>query len=379
MPCRPRPMWKLRPSRRSRTIRCSPCASSTSIASSAECTNTGKPLHSGQRGRGDEVSAKVLNWGLLSTARINRALIPAIRSSKRSRLLAVASRSREKADGYARQWGIERPLGSYEELLSDPDIDVIYNSLPNHLHAEWSIRAMRAGKHVLCEKPLALSLADVDAMAAAARETGRVLEEGFMYRHHPQTLKVQEMVRTGQLGTLKQVRGAFTYTLRRQGDVRLKREMGGGSIWDVGCYPISYARMLADAEPAEAFGWQTIDDEGTDLAFVGQLRFPDGMYAQFESSFIWPYQSYMTIIGSEAILEVPGPFKPGPHETLCLRRGDQLEEIQVHAGELYAGEVEDMADAILLGKAPRVSLQDSRGTVAAILGLIASAESGQGV
>ena len=320
------------------------------------------------------MSASVLNWGLLSTARINRALIPAIKSSQRNRLLAVASRTRETAQAYAQHWQIERALGSYEALLEDPDIDVIYNSLPNHLHAEWSIRGLRAGKHVLCEKPLALTVEDVDAMADAARESARVLAEAFMYRHHPQTLKVREMVRGGQLGRPQLVRGAFTYTLTRVGDIRLKPETGGGSIWDVGCYPISYARMLADTEPVEVFGWQIAGDEGADLTFVGQMRFADGMLAQFDSSLVWPFQSYMTIIGSEAILHVPAPFKPGPHEKLILRRGDKVEEIDVHGGELYIGEVEDMSDAVLLGKPPRISLADSRGNVAAIQALVQSAQ-----
>ncbi len=322
---------------------------------------------------------KVLNWGLLSTARINRALIPAIRNSKRNRLVAVASRSLQKAEAYAQQWGIERVFGSYEALLADPEVDVIYNSLPNHLHAEWSIRAMHAGKHVLCEKPLALTLADVDAMADAARESARVLAEAFMYRHHPQTLKVQEIVRSGQLGKLRQMRGAFTYTLRREADIRLKADMGGGSIWDVGCYPISYARMLAGSEPTEVFGWQTADARGTDLAFVGQMRFAEGLFGQFESSLVWQYQSHMTIIGSEAMLEVPGPFKPGPHETMRLRRGDEVEAVEVHGGELYIGEVEDMADAILAGKTPRISLADSKGNVATILAFLESAQTGRPV
>ncbi len=349
-----------------------------STESNGASTNTGRLDNPGPTAETRrEVSNKLLNWGLLSTARINRALIPAIRSSDRNRLVAVASRSRQKAEAYAQQWGIERAFGSYEALLADPEIDVIYNSLPNHLHAEWSIRAMRAGKHVLCEKPLALTLADVDAMAEAARENDRVLAEAFMYRHHPQTLKVQEMVRSGQLGELRQVRGAFTYTLRREGDIRLKADTGGGSIWDVGCYPISYARMLAGSEPAQVFGWQTADDQGTDFAFVGQMRFKDGLFGQFESSLVWPYQSYMEIIGSDAILEVPGPFKPGPHATMQLRRADQVEAVEVDGGELYIGEVEDMADAILSGKPPRISVSDSKGNVATILAFIESAESGR--
>src|SRR5215510_1697063 len=170
---------------------------------------------------------KVLNWGLLSTANINRALITPLRASKRNRLLAVGSRTQESADKYAREWKISRAHGSYEALLADPEIDVIYNPLPNHLHAEWTIKAVEAGKHVLCEKPLALNVDEVDAIQAAARKHGRVVMEAFMYRHHPQTLKVQELVKSGSIGTLKLIRGSFSFSLTREKDVRLDPAMGG--------------------------------------------------------------------------------------------------------------------------------------------------------
>src|SRR5512133_1486937 len=164
---------------------------------------------------------KVLNWGLLSTARINRALIPPLQVSKRNQLFAVASRTQEAADKYAREQKIPRAYGSYEALLADPEIDVIYNPLPNHLHAQWTIKAVEAGKHVLCEKPLALSVQEVDAIMAAAQKHGRVVAEAFMYRHHPQTLKVQEIIKSGSLGTLKLIHGSFSFLLTREGDVRL--------------------------------------------------------------------------------------------------------------------------------------------------------------
>src|SRR5689334_21224976 len=199
---------------------------------------------------------QVLNWGLLSTARINDALIPPLHASKRNHLVAVASRTQEAADQYAREKKIPRALGSYEALLADPEIDVIYNPLPNHLHAEWTIKAVEAGKHVLCEKPLALSVDEVDAIRDAARKHGRVVMEAFMYRHHPQTLKVQEIIKSGVLGTLKLLRGSFSFFLSREKDVRLDPEMGGGSIWDIGCYPISYARTVVGENPREVFGWQ---------------------------------------------------------------------------------------------------------------------------
>lgn len=322
---------------------------------------------------------KVLNWGLLSTARINRSLIPPLRVSKRNRLLAVASRTAESAAKYAREWKITRTHGSYEALLADPEIDVIYNPLPNHLHAKWTIKAVEAGKHVLCEKPLALSVEEVDAIKAAARKHDRVVAEAFMYRHHPQTLKVQELVRNGSLGTLKLVRGSFSYLLNREGDIRREAGMGGGSIWDVGCYPISYARSVIGADPLEVFGWQVMGETGIDETFIGQMRFNYDVHTQFDCSFIIPFHVFMEIVGSEATLNIPQPFTPGMSEKIYLTRGDKTEVIKIKGQELYIGEVEDMADAILLGRDTRVSLDDSRANVAVILALLESARSGASI
>jgi D-xylose 1-dehydrogenase (NADP+, D-xylono-1,5-lactone-forming) len=322
---------------------------------------------------------KILNWGLLSTARINRALIKPINASKRTRLLAVASRSISSAEAYAREWKIPRAHGSYEALLADPEIDVIYNSLPNHLHAEWTIKALRAGKHVLCEKPFALTLAEVDAMTQAAHETGKVLEEAFMYRHHAQTLKVKEIVDSGELGKLQLIRGAFTFTLTHEGDIRSKQETGGGSIWDIGCYPISYARTIVGAEPVEVFGWQVIGPSGTEQSFIGQMKFEDGVHAQFDSGFKSPDRSMIEIVGTDASLSIPHPFKPGKTTEIYLSRDGKQEKIKVKGNELYLGEVEDMCDAILFGKAPLVSLEDSRKNIAVILALVESAKNGKPV
>jgi predicted dehydrogenase len=321
-----------------------------------------------------------LNWGLLSTARINRALIPPLLASKRTTLGAVASRSESTARDFAREHNIPRAHGSYEALLADPEIDVIYNPLPNHLHAEWTIKALRAGKHVLCEKPFALTLPEVDAMIAASKETGKVLAEAFMYRHHPQTLKVKEMVESGALGKLQLIKGAFTFTLNREGNFRNIKEMGGGSIWDVGCYPISYARMIVGAEPTEVFGWQVSGPDGSDMSFFGQMKFANGVHAEFDAGFQSPLRSFIEIVGSEAVVNIPVPFKPGLKAQFQIRRvsnKNKIETIHVPGPELYLGEVEDMCDAILLGKPTRMSLEDSRGNVAAILALLQSAETGK--
>ena len=323
---------------------------------------------------------KTLNWGLLSTARINRALIPPLQVSKRNHLLAVGSRSQETATAYAKEKKIPRAHGSYEALLADPDIDVIYNPLPNHLHAEWTIRAVEAGKHVLCERPLALSVEEVDAIQAAAHKHGRVVAEAFMYRHHAQTLKVQEMVKSGSLGTVKLVRGSFSFILSREEDIRLlDPSMGGGSIWDVGCYPISYARTVVGENPLEVFGWQVTGKTGIDDTFVGQMRFSGDILAQFDSSFVIPFHAFMEIVGSEGTLSIPHPFKPLENESIYLTSGEKTETIKIKGQELYLGEVEDMADAVLLGKAPRISLDDSQANVAVICAFLESARTGKPV
>ena len=322
---------------------------------------------------------KILRWGLLSTAHINRALIPPLKASKRNRLVAVASRSQAAAEKYAHEWKIPRAFGSYDALLNSRDVDVIYNPLPNGLHAEWTIKALQAGKHVLCEKPMALSLAEMDAIQNASRQTGRVVAEAFMYRHHPQTLKVKEMVADGSLGKLQMIKGSFTFMLDREGDVRLDKGLGGGSIWDVGCYPISFARLVTGAEPLEVFGWQITGQTGIDMSFIGQMRFPEDVHAQFDCGFASPFHSFMEIVGTQGTLNIPVPFKPGKKEKIYFTHDNKTEKLEIKGRELYIGEVEDMADAILLGQPPRMSLEDSRGNAAAILALLASAQSGKPV
>jgi len=321
-----------------------------------------------------------LRWGLLGTARINRSLVPALRASPRNELAAVASRDAARADAYAREWGIPRSFGGYDELLADRDVDVVYNPLPNGLHAEWTVRAARAGKHVLCEKPLAIAVEQVDAVAEAARAAGVVVAEGLMYRHNALTREVKAIVDRGTLGELRLVRGCFTFPFTRERDVRLDPALGGGSLWDLGVYPIGYARLMIGAEPVEAHGMQTLGPSGVDLAFAGQLRFPAGVVLQCDTGFRAAFRREVEIVGSEAALLVPNPFKPGPSEPLHVTRGDERETITVAGSEqLYLGEAEDMADAVLLGRPPAVSLDDSRGTVAAIVALLRSAREGRPV
>jgi D-xylose 1-dehydrogenase (NADP+, D-xylono-1,5-lactone-forming) len=320
-----------------------------------------------------------LRWGLLSTARINQALIPPLQTSKRNKLLAVASRSKDKAAVFARANKIENSYGSYEALLADREIDVVYISLPNYLHAEWTIRALEAGKHVLCEKPIALSLDEVDAIAEAAKKNGRIVSEAFAYRSHPQTWRVKEIIDSGKLGNIKLVHGSFTFLLSRQDDIRLDPGLGGGSLWDIGCYPLSFTRFVLGAEPLDVFGWQVTSPTGIDETFAGQLRFPGDVYFQLDCSFKIPSHEFMEIVGSEATLSIPQPFNAGNKRALYLTGAGKTSIIPVKGPNPYVGEVEDFANAILLGKPPVVSLADSRHDTAAILALLESAKNGKAV
>jgi predicted dehydrogenase len=313
---------------------------------------------------------------LLSTARINRALIPPLQRSKRNQLWGIASRSLERAQDYAREWEIPHAYGSYDEMLADSRIDVIYNPLPNSMHAEWTIRAMQAGKHVLCEKPLAISLEQVDEMRATAHQTGKVLTEAFMYRHHPQTIQVKELANSGILGDLRLIRGVFRFQLNQPNDIRLVPEFAGGSIWDIGCYPISYARYIYNAEPQQVFGIQSSSSSRVDMSFSGLLNFPGDKIALFDSSFQLPFRAEIELVGTDASLLIPNPYKPGRSEKIYLYRGGEIETIKIQGTDLYQGEVEDLADAALNGKPPRISLSDSRGNIATILSLLEAARSG---
>jgi xylose dehydrogenase (NAD/NADP) len=322
------------------------------------------------------MTTKPLRWGLLGTARINRSIIPPLRSSLRNDVVGVASRSLERATAYGREWGIPRVFGSYNDMLGDPDIDVIYNPLPNTLHTAWTIRAVEAGKHVLCEKPLAVTVEDVDAIAAAAERTERVVTEGFMYRHHPQTLEIARLVGAGAIGDLRVIRGSFTFTLTAEGHTRLDPALGGGCLWDVGCYPISYARTIVGAEPLEVFGWQQTASSGVDDTFAGLLRFADDVVCAFDAGFRSPFRTEIEIVGTTGTIKIPTPFKPGLEASFQLTRDGNAQTIAVDGQELYLGEVEDIADAVLNGIPPRVSLADSRANIATIAALLQSARLG---
>ena len=316
-----------------------------------------------------------LHWGLLGTARINRAVIPAIRQATRSVLDAVASRDQARADAYAHEWQIPRAVGSYKALLADPSVNAIYVPLPNHLHVEWAIAAARAGKHVLCEKPIALVAADVDRLQQAASDAGVVIAEAFMYRHHAQTRRVQALVDEGTLGEIRLIRGSFSFPLTRDSDVRLQPAWGGGSLWDVGCYPVSYARLLMRSEPESVVGFAEAGPTGVDLTFAGMLKFAGGRLATFDCGFQSAFRASMEVVGSHAALEIPSPFKPGAREQLRLVREGVTTtiDVAVEGDALYLGEIEDMERAAIDGAPQTVTLPDSRGNIAAIQALYTSA------
>lgn len=322
-----------------------------------------------------------LRWGLLSTARINRRVIPAIRASKRGQLVAVASRDIKKAEQYAAEWEIPVAFGSYEEMLASDQVDIIYISLPNHMHAEWSVKALEAGKHVLCEKPFALSVEEVDRMIDASRRTGRVLAEGFMYLHHPQTKLVGEYVHSGRLGDITLVRAMFSFILgNRSTNIRLNPGFGGGSLWDAGIYPISYAQYIMKDLPHSVAGQQWLGETGVEENFFGQLNYADGRVAQIASSFRIPYQSALEIYGTKGRLTLNRPFN-GINEKdraiLFTPADGKTEKLRVKSPDLYLGEIEDLHSAVLDGKPVSIPLDVCRDHVKIACALYEAAEKNQ--
>lgn len=320
-----------------------------------------------------------LRWGLLSTARINNDLIPAIRASEEHKLLAVASRDLQRAQKYAAEWKIPQAYGSYEALLADPNIDAVYIPLPNHLHAPYSILAAQAGKHILCEKPFALQLADVDAMIAAAHKNNVTLLEAFVYRYHPQTWKVQEMLAAGELGALHTLNGTFTFKLDREVDIRWDAQMGGGSLWDVGCYPVSYILMTMGQSPVEVFSWQKKAEGGTDLTFSGQLRFSSGAVGQFSCSFGLPFHTFMEIRGEKATIKLDNPFPAQLKTEILLEQDGKSSRLNFKPEFRYAGIIQALKSAVEQGTPPKMSLDQSRQIIATLLALLESARTGKPV
>jgi len=299
--------------------------------------------------------------------------------SKRGELVAVASRDEQNAKAYAKEWEIPTSFGSYEAMLTSGTIDAVYISLPNHLHAEWSIRAMTEGLHVLCEKPFALSVDEVDRMIAASELNQRVLAEAFMYRHHPQTRLAGEWVRSGKLGDICFVRGLFNFTIQEQHNIRLIPEYGGGSLWDIGIYPLSFAQFIMGGPPTWVSGSQWLGETGVDETFAGLLHYADDRIAMIGSSFRAPFYTSAEIIGTEGSLTLNRPFVEfdKTRKMVLHPRVGEPREIPVPEKELYRGQVEDMHAAILDGEPNYLSLEETRNHIRTAVALHKSARSEQ--
>jgi predicted dehydrogenase len=296
-------------------------------------------------------------WGFLSTANINDKLLPGVGASPDVELLAVASRDRDRATGYARERGIERAYGSYEEILADPDVEAVYNPLPNTMHTEWSIKALDAGKHVLCEKPISRHTADVEAAFDAAERNDRLLSEAFMYRHNPQTARLTQLVAEGAIGDLRLVRCAFSYSLYDSENIRLRTDVEGGALMDVGCYCVSGSRLLAgEPESVSATAW--FGDTGTDWVFTATMRFPGNVLGLFDCGTALQERDELEAIGSEGSLFLDDPWHC--HEPVIeLRREGGTERIELEPVDSYRLELEDLSDAIRGEGTPLLGREDA--------------------
>jgi D-xylose 1-dehydrogenase (NADP+, D-xylono-1,5-lactone-forming) len=315
-----------------------------------------------------------VKWGFLSTANINDKLLPGVEASPDVDLVAVGSRDAGRAQAYARERGIERSYGSYDELLADPDVEAVYISLPNSMHVEWSIRALDAGKHVLCEKPLSRHPADVERAFDAADKNGRILMEAFMYRHNPQTKRLVEIVEDGAIGRLRLVRAAFSFPLADATNVRLNSELEGGALMDVGCYCVSGSRLLA-GEPEVVYGQQVAASSGVDELFAGTLRFPGGILAEIDCGLVLPERDELEAIGEEGSIFLDDPWH-SRSPVLELRRDEGTERIELEPEDSYRLQLENMSAAVRGRAQPLLGRTDALGQARAIEALYRSADEG---
>jgi len=318
-----------------------------------------------------------VSWGFLSTANINDKLLAGAAESDRVDVIAVASRDVARAEAYLRERGIERAYGSYEELLADPDVEVVYISLPNSLHIEWSIRALEVGKHVLCEKPMSRRAEEVERAFDVAERSGRLLMEAFMYRHNPQTARLKELVDGGAIGRLRLLRAAFSFPLADAENVRLDASLDGGGLMDVGCYCISGTRLLG-GEPEHVYGEQVLGESGVDELFTGTMRLRGDVLAQFDAGLVLQVRDELEAIGEDGSLFLDDPWHC-KRPVIELRTAGGVEEIALEPADSYRLQLENMSDAIRGEAEPLLGREDAVGQARAIEALYRSAAAGRAV
>jgi predicted dehydrogenase len=303
-----------------------------------------------------------LRWGVLGCARISRrGLIPGIVGSQTGVPAAIASRDRATAEAWAREFGVPRSYGGYAELLADPKVDAVYIPLPNELHRPWVLAAADAGKHVLCEKPLALDAAEAHAMVAHCRSRGVLLMEAFMWRHQPRTRQLQALLAAGAIGAIRLIRSSFSFPIAGD-DWRLDPARGGGALWDVGCYGVSTARLFAGCEPEQVRATAHLGPTGVDLSLSASLRFPGDILAAVDCSFEQPFRCTYELVGTTGVIEVPDAYLPpadGPPVAILRTIGggsdsdagsDRVERLEFAALDQYAAMVDAFAAAVAAGR-----------------------------
>jgi predicted dehydrogenase len=316
-----------------------------------------------------------VKWGIMSTARINRLFLDGARQSSEVAVLGVASRSQAGAEEYAREHDIERAYGSYEALLADPEIEAVYISLPNSLHVEWSVRALDAGKHVLCEKPLSRVAADANRAFDAADQHDRLLMEAFMFRHNPQTARLKQMVSDRAVGRLRMIRASFSFATSDPANVRLSPALDGGGLMDVGCYCVSGARLLA-GEPERVAAEQALGGDGVDVAFAGTMRFADDVIAHFDCGLALAARDELEVVGDAGALFLDDPWHCR-RPVIELRRDDRSERIELEPVDSYMLEAENFSAAIRGEGQPLLGRDDALGQARAIEALYRSAQTGE--
>jgi D-xylose 1-dehydrogenase (NADP+, D-xylono-1,5-lactone-forming) len=311
-----------------------------------------------------------LRWGILSTANITKKLLG---SGHDQQFVAVGSRDLGRAQAFASEHGIARAHGSYEELLADPEVDAIYNPLPNSLHVEWSIKALEAGKHVLCEKPMSRHPDEVDRAFDVAEREGRVLEEAFMWRHHPQVARTRELIAAGDIGDLRIIRAAFAFVAADPDDIRLQADLDGGGLMDVGCYCVSGCRTLASAEPVRGYAEYIPGGNGVDVALAATLRFPGDVVAHFDCGVSYLGGDQLEAVGSGGSIFLDDPWH-GREAVIELRRNGLVERIETGPANSYALELADFEAAVRGEDPPLLTRADAVAQARAIEALYTSAE-----